>query len=372
MLQEAMCSLELSEQDLALALDQDTLDTMIATIIVSCPNLKVLHLHSLFLFQNTVLSKVLYHFVSRNPGGSAPALRKLERVYLSQEPSFWCKTERRLLEVQLSPYLSFFHLPSLRFFFASLPDRKESVDRACPSDWPTSRLTVCAIRKLILPASRAQPTTLAFIIKQTPHLRSLIYDHCTKERVDCMELRHALKFVSHTLTELVIAISSYGCRSRVGERSSWTEGAQGIGSLAFLSHLTKLEIALPILLNWRGDGGMKLKDVLPYTLEDFCIRDDFVDSDGNAFDEFQTVEEIQNWIGSKVWQRCTPNLKRVGLRLDQSVDLHWLKEPRNKIRNICEMEMLDFWFAKQEPDLEFDEVEGIWVGEWDPLRTRNS
>jgi hypothetical protein len=36
-----------------------------------------------------------------------------------------------------------------------------------------------------------------------------------------------------------------------------------------------------------------LKDVLPSSLEDMCIRDDCISHTGNVFDEERTIEDVQ-------------------------------------------------------------------------------
>lgn len=105
----------------------------------------------------------------------------------------------------------------------------------------------------------------------------------------------------------------------VEEGVVWTKDGCGVGSLAFLFRLTKLEIALPTLLGWEGNAGLGLKDALPFSLEDLCIRDDCNSQTGNAFDEERTIEEIRCWIESKAYMHCTPNLKCLGLRLCTSI-----------------------------------------------------
>ena len=89
--------------------------------------------------------------------------------------------------------------------------------------------------------------------------------------------------LSHTLTGLTISLNPFSSRADgVEEGGVWIEGGRGIGSLAFLSRLTKLEITLPVLLSWEGDTGLGLKDVLPFTLEDMCIRDEYISYTGNV------------------------------------------------------------------------------------------
>jgi hypothetical protein len=216
---------------------------------------------------------------------------------------------------------------------------------------------------------------LSFILAQTPHLQSLHYEYCPwleawpEERLDCLEVRRALESLSRTLTELTISLNPFSSRADgVEEGGVWIKGGRGIGSLAFLSRLTKLEIALPILLSWEGDTGLGLKDVLPSSLEDMCIRDDCISHEGNVFYEERTTEEVQCWIGSKVWRRCTPNLKCVGLRLSTSTGDDWSKESRKTIMNVCEQENLKFWFVKLDPDQEYDAAKDIWYDADNPLR----
>jgi hypothetical protein len=303
---------------------QDTLDIMTAAIIVLCPNLRVLYLDSGFLNQNTVLAKITHHQVL-NYGNecSTPALTKLKKVYLGQDLSSWNSTNLKLLEFPISACLPFFYLPSLELLSVPLPDNiGVSGLSPPPTVWPTTTPPICTVRTLDLHTSRAKAATLSFILAQTPHLRSLHYEYWPwleawpVERLNCTEVRRALESLSHTLTALTFSLNPFSSRADgVEEEGVWIEGGRGVSSLAFLSRLTKLEIALPVLLSWEGDTSLVLKDVLPFSLEDMCIRDDCISHTGNVFDEKRTTEEIQCWIGSKVWRKCTPNLKCVGLRL---------------------------------------------------------
>ena len=356
---------------------QDTLDIMTAAIIVLCPNLRVLYLDSGFLNQNTVLAKIIYHqFLNYDNECSTPAFTKLKKVYLGQDLSSWDSTNLKLLEFPLSACLPFFYLPSLELLSAPLPDSiGVSGLSPPPTVWPTPTPPVCTVRTLDLHTSRAKAATLSFILAQTPHLQSLHYEYWPwmeawpEERLDCTEVRHALESLSHTLTELTISLNPFSSQAdEVEEGGVWIKGGRGVGSLVFLSRLTKLEIALPVLLSWEGDTGLGLKDVLPFSLEDMCIRDDCISHTGNVFCEERTIEEVQCWIGNKVWRKCTPNLKCVGLRLCTSIGDDWSKESRKTTMDICEQEGLEFWFVKLDPDQEYDAAKDIWYDADNPLR----
>jgi hypothetical protein len=356
---------------------QDTLDIMTAAIIVLCPNLKVLYLDLGFLNHNNVLARIIHHhFLDYDNECSTPAFMKLEKVYLGQDLSSWDSTNLKLLEFSLSACLPIFYLPSLEQLSAPLPD-STGVSGLSPliTVWPTTDPPVCTVRTLDLRKSRAKAATLSFILAQTPHLQSLHYEYCPwlearpEERFECSEVRRALEPLSHTLTELIISLNPFSSRAdEVEEGVVWIKGGRGIGSLTFLPHLTTLEISLPVLLSWEGDTGLGLKDVLPFSLEDMCIRDDCISHTGNVFDEERTIEEVRCWIGSKVWRKCTPNLKCVGLRLCASIGDDWSKESRNTIMGICEQEGLEFWFIKLDPDQEYDAVKDIWSDADNPLR----
>jgi hypothetical protein len=356
---------------------QDTLDIMIAAIIVLCPNLRVLYLDSGFLNHNTVLARIIHHhFLNDDNECSTPAFMKLKKVHLGQDLSSWDSTNLKLLEFSLSACLPIFYLPSLEQLSAPLPDSTGVSGLSPPTTvWPTTNPPVCTVRTLDLHTSRAKAATLSFVLAQTPHLQSLHYEYCPwleagpEERLDCSEVRRALEPLSHTLTGLTVSLNPFSSRAdEVEEEGVWIKGGRGIGSLTFLPHLTKLEIALPVLLSWEGDTGLGLKDVLPFSLEDICIRDDCISHTGNVFDEERIIEEVQCWIGSKAWRKCTPNLKCVGLRLCASIGDDWSKESRKTIREVCEQEGLEFWFVKLDPDQEYDTAKDIWYDADNPLR----
>ncbi|KAJ4299693.1 hypothetical protein N0V90_004939 [Kalmusia sp. IMI 367209] len=244
LLEKEMCSMNLSENERKLILgSEDELDLTIALIIVHCPNLKTLYLGLDFLHRNTLLPKVLYHFLALKIGSSTSALTKLERVHLAQD----------------IPYLG------------------------------------CA--QLII---TFEPFTLEAL------------DH--------------------------------------DEVVPYTTANQGLGSLVSLSHLTKLEVALPILLGWRGDAGLGLEDVLPSSLEELCLRDDSIYFEEMIWDGETTIKAVRRWLENEVWKKCTPNLKRIVLKLVRSMEKEWVGESRNALMDICVREGLKFWSEKEDED----------------------
>lgn len=253
----------------------------------------------------------------------------------------------------LSSCLLFFYLTSLEIFSVPLPDHiGYSRPPPPPTEWPTTTAPVCTVHTLGLYRTRARPATLALILAQTPHLRSLHYNFWCgwDEKLDCTELRNALESISHTLTELNISFEPFGTQAEaVDEISNWIIDKQGLGSLVFLSHLTKLEIALPILLRWDGDG-LGLEDVLPSSLEELCLTDDCIHYYKMIWDEERTIEEVRRWLENKAWKKCTPNLKRFGLRLCHATIEEWDLQSRNTLMDICRREGLDSWYEKLHPD----------------------
>jgi hypothetical protein len=121
-----------------------------------------------------------------------------------------------------------------------------------------------------------------------------------------------------------------------------------------MCHLTKLEISLPILLGWKEDTGLGLKDVLPSSLEDFCITDDFVGYYDMIWNEEKTADKVRRWLGNKAWKKSTPNMKRVGLRLWNSKGEEWGLKWREIVMNICETEGLECWYERQHGEQELD------------------
>ncbi|KAJ8118850.1 hypothetical protein OPT61_g236 [Boeremia exigua] len=378
MLQIAKRNIRLSQAEWMLVLDgQNTPDVMIAAIITLCPNLRVLHLDSGFLNQNTVLPMIIhYHLLNIDHVCSTPALMKLKKVHLGQDLLIWNSTRLELFKFPIAACLPYFYLPSLESFSAPLPNITEvSGDSAHPSLWPTATLPVCSVRTLDLHTSRATAATLGVILAQTPHLQSLHYEYWpwlearTTERLNCIGVRRALEPLSDTLTDLTITLKPFSTEAdEVEEAGVWAEGGRGLGSLTFLSRLAKLEIALPVLLGWNGDTGLSLNDGLPSSLRDMCIRDDCVSHAGNVFDEERTVEELRYWIGNKAWRKSTPNLRSFGLRLCASIGDDWGMKSRNLIMDMCEQEGLEFWFIKSDPDQEYDEDKDVWYDADNPLQ----
>jgi hypothetical protein len=376
LLKKVMHSMKLSDEEIKQVLgSDDELDFIIATVIVHCPNLKVLRLGVDFLHQNTFLPKALYHFLGLT-GSSKSALTKLENVDLTQnmlrpEDGY---SRPSSVRVPFSVCLPFFYVPRLKTFSVVLPDRIGNFrPRLPPAEWPTWPTTTpptCTVSVLDLKNTIASAATLSFILAQTPRLKSLRYNIWVPlgSQHGAIELRDALYSVSQTLEELVIssdAMSSEEEDATIDWNSRRDEG-EGLGSLVPLSHLTKLEISLPLLLNWTADSDLSLKDVLPSGLEELCFRDDCVGW-SMEWNEERTVEEVQRWVENKAWKKCTPVMRRVGLRLCDSTGQEWAPKWRKKLINICEKEDLEFWFEKRHHDLE-QTAEGTYERVDNPLR----
>jgi hypothetical protein len=89
--------------------EHDELDIVITTILVHCPNLKVLHMGTVFLHQNTFLPKVLERLANIRPENEIyghSALKKLENVSLIPNTPF--DHGREWPEFPFSSYLPFF------------------------------------------------------------------------------------------------------------------------------------------------------------------------------------------------------------------------------------------------------------------------
>jgi hypothetical protein len=180
LLQRAKLNTRLSQAEWEVVLrGQDTLDIMIAAIIVLCRNLRVLYVDSGFLNQNTVLAKIIHHhFLNYNNKCSTPAFMKLEKVYLAQDLSSWDSINLKQLEFPLSTCLPFFYLPALELLSAPLPKNTEVPGGSPPANvWPKTAPPVCTVRTLDLHTSRAKAATLGIILAQTPRLQNLHYEY---------------------------------------------------------------------------------------------------------------------------------------------------------------------------------------------------
>ena len=366
LLEKAIRSMKLSEDKQGLMLGGlGELDLIIALIIVNCPNLKVLRLGVNFLHRNTFLTNTLHHFLGLEAGSSTCALAKLEKVYLAKDMLGWFRVVEEPVVIPLSSCLPFFYLPSLEIFSMPPTDRLlVSTSPSPPTEWPTTTPPISAIRRLDLHSTRVKPASLAFILAQTPHLENLRYNYCCNDgMLDCTGLRSALDFVSGTLTELIIAFEIYEYESCEEEHvpSSWRKddrwniGVEGPGSLAPLSRLTTLEIALGVLLGRkRDDVGLGLEDVLPSGLEEICVRDDCMRDWGMRWEDEETIEEVGRWLKSKSRKTCTPSIKRLGVRVCETGYEQWGEQWQNSLEQICEAEDVKFWFERRIPGYEWD------------------
>ena len=360
LLEKAMRGMRLSDKERKSVLGRDSdLDFIIAIIIVHCPNLRLLHLGVDLLHENTFLPKVCYHYFGLEAGASISVLMKLEGVHLAQDIRYGSSYDKsEPLTLSLSLCLPFFYVPSLETLSAPLPDSIGYHRPPLPhTEWPTSTPPISIVRTLDLHNTRAKPATLAFLLAQTPHLRSLRYNHwcdyMDQEKLDCAQLRNALHSVSSTLAELTISLDPFSNEAAAtDEINTWVVDQRGIGSLAFLPHLTKLEIALPILIDWSGESGLSLEDVLPSTLEVLCLRDDCVNYHCMIWAEEPTIGLVRRWLENKAWKKHTPSMKRFGLRLIHSSSDEWGTQARNALKYICKSEGLEFWFEKQHLEYE--------------------
>lgn len=289
----------------------DLLDFVIFVLSARCNNLKVLHLDLEFLHRNTFLPRVLSQLLNVKQKGLSnahEALTRLVKVQLDTTTLSWALW--RKIDFPFSSYIPFLYLPSLETFSAPFSDHRNTrwshLRDQSPREWPTSTPPVSILRKLDLCHAFIDPTALTFLLAELPHLEILKYDlhrNCVL-LLDCIELRHALVSVSRTLRELTISYDVLVTEAY--EVADNPMNHQGIGSLRFLSRLTRLEIALPLLLGWRDTARLRLVDALPGSLEEFCLRDDCTDYVHNMW--WGKLLSKKCGIGWKKGQRKTVHL----------------------------------------------------------------
>ncbi|KAF2438519.1 hypothetical protein P171DRAFT_491184 [Karstenula rhodostoma CBS 690.94] len=339
--------------------DDHLLDMIIVTVIASCQNVKVLRLDVDFLHQNTFLPKALGHLLNTD-SGSMPtthgAFTKLTSVQLDPTNVIWNSNGKDRIEYPLTSYLPFFYLPSLETFSAPLSDRrdihKKRASDQSPRKWPASPPPVFTLRTLKLCRTLADPVTLTFLLAQTPYLESLTYDFHRNGTMlfDCVQLRCALHSVAATLRSLTISYEVFATEAyEYTDMSEYLVNHQGLGSLHFLSHLTNLEIALPILLGWKDTAGLRLAAALPASLDTFCLRDDCMDYMNNVWWEEVTIEEVRHWMEQKSTTpgSCTPHLQRFGFRMCESEGEQWNKHHHQILMDICKAAGVQWWSERQ-------------------------
>jgi hypothetical protein len=331
---------------------RDLLDVVIFVLSARCNNLKVLHLDLVFLHRNTFLPRALSQLLNVKQKGfpnAHDALTRLVKVQLDTTNLSWASW--RQVDFPFSSYIPFLYLPSLETFSAPFSDHKNTrwshPREQSPREWPTSTPPVFTLCKLDLCHTFVDPTALTFLLAQLPQLESLNYDlhrNCML-LLDCIELRHALVSVSRTLRELTISYDVLVTEAY--EVADNFVNYQRIGSLRFLSRLTKLEITLPLLLGWRDTAGLRLVDALPGGLEDFCMRDDCTDYVHNMWQGEITIEEVRHWMEQRSKRNCTPNLKKFGFRVNNLESEQWTNLHHRMLRDICLAEGLQFWSTRQ-------------------------
>jgi hypothetical protein len=313
--------------------DHNLLDIVITTIIVHCPNLKVLHIGTEFLHKNVFLPRVLQRLDDVRHGiatHSYKVLRKVEEVSLLPECSYGSGSPWP--EFPFASYLPFLRSPSLKTVTGRFSDCELSSDV-----WPTRDLPMHALRKLDLRETPVGSSTLTSLLAQTPRLESLQYDYLSGSRdgihlLSCTQLRDALRSIAGTLVNLTI--------------SSPHSSHEGIGSLRFLENLTKLEIPLSILLGWQNEAGLRLAVALPASLKDLCLRDDNIDCKGMMWWEEQTIEEVRHWMMMRTKGISTPHVRRFGYRMCQDLASQWYGHDIKSLMKTCKLEGLECWYER--------------------------
>lgn len=351
LLEKATHSMKLSQKQYKWILgSEDALDFVIAAVIVHCPNLKVLHLDSAFVQENRFLGWVLSHYLGIYTGDSPSVLTKLEKVQIAKHVSWKDLKYRQGVGIgTLLSCLPFFYIPSLEVFSVPLPNA--GFVTTLSDLWSYKVLPISNIQRLDLHHTRLKTLALTYLLAQTPRLKSLVYDHWyfggdPGSRYDCTELRRALELVGHTLEELVISVEPYDgeCPDRISE-ATYLKDDKGLESLSFMLCLIKLETSLPILLGWTKNPNLRLGDSLPRSLEEFCIRDDFVKLDPETEQPEEITAQIRGWLETKAWKKSTPNIKEIRLTLRDYYN-EWSLEARKTVVGIGETEGLQCWYDK--------------------------
>lgn len=206
------------------------------------------------------------------------------------------------------------------------------------------------LTRLCLQQSELTPSSLSCLLRLTPILRELEYDHWinsvhggdTIRYFQCADMDAALQPVLSCLERLCIRVQFFLTEARdLGWR--YPPEIQGtIKSLADFSCLAYLEIPIVLLFGWTpiSVGGItQLATVLPSSLRNLTLTTELEYVDSYKW----TREEIYSYVGDYVKTVAAAasllapkNLKQITLRLCDNGDVdpeHDL--PLSKLRDIC-------------------------------------
>ncbi|GAB1196227.1 hypothetical protein APSETT444_005495 [Aspergillus pseudonomiae] len=321
--------------DWQLPLNNGNIYCYTAILLSQLPNLKSLRLDYSFVWQDgypgLMLKQALF-----SPNGVLSTFQHLEVVdYGGNVPIAEHEDESRDGYPAYNPdqFTAWFYLPSLRQLSIWLRDINQLREKA-----PTLNLT--NLETLILARTTISESDIAFLLSQTPNLRTLhlgLAYAWGRELVlqDADTLAQALKQVATTLQHLSLGVEYYP--STLGDR--YWDGADdhfhdALGDmLSWFPNLATAEVPLCVLMGWYLQDAPQLGPQLPKSLRRLCLREDL-----RSFYDFEwEQDEVDGLVREFVanWRGFTPLLECVTWRLwDQNYMDGW-EAFQEELRQTC-------------------------------------
>ncbi|KAJ4301478.1 hypothetical protein N0V90_003570 [Kalmusia sp. IMI 367209] len=315
-------------------LEEKSVQTAIALLILQCPNLRTLTLDTLFFFLGTDADTnpfiaMIAHVMHSRQGA------KLESVTLMCQSTY--------TPLQLSFITPFFHLPNMPLL--SLDDM--TVYPSYSNDEISVRSS-SFITKLYLTSIHLPAASLHTILQQTLLLHTLTYiaylPH-SKTPLYLDTVRKALHCVRGTLTHLTLGCDGYP------DEAADKECCQGVmsGSLGSLKDLRALKsLAVPVAMLYGLPVGVvePLVNMLSPGLETFVLRDDMCEYwEYDAWSKDVVRRMLTEFLNGK-WRKTTPRLREIGLgdwesEKEDDYDMGDV-EADTELENLCETKGLRF------------------------------
>lgn len=289
------------------ALDQCNLDAIIALLLLQCQNLSSLTLGSILLRSKSwtaYLPRVLAQSFLRS--SSKPLLQHLRHFRLdgcgTDATSRTTRDLRSLArELDWRTYISFFNCQTLRELDVNLQDYmvQNGLSKLA------TRVQNDTLQCLRLHGSSITPATLADILKWTPNLVDLTYNHCFRHPLPLgvKDVRTALLPLRNTLKTFVFTpqLVKCGCAS--------VSDVCIVGHCSLVDFTTLESVCAPpwALLGWTTKRAPPLESVLPRSLQHLDLTDTFVSWPSYQWRQVELYDVFaQSWNGKTAGSSTVP------------------------------------------------------------------
>lgn len=332
-------------------------DAIVAGLISFLGNLKVLRLgfdiwsDSRYLRTTFLAIPYLEEIeLSSSIMASAP-LSENERDYWdnlsASDKTLIFKTSKGPIYYDPKQFENLFLRPRIKKISLMIPEPRDNWFLPPPNVPPESGLK---LTRLCLQQSELTPLSLSWLLRLTPSLRELEYDHWinsvhgsrTMRYFQCADMDAALQPVLRSLERLCIKVQFFLTEAR-DLSLRYPRGIQGtIKSLIDFSCLTYLEIPVVLLLGWTPTsvGGItQLATVLPPSIRNLTLTTDQDPPESYKW----TREELSSYVGDYVKTvsaaaslQAPKNLQRISLHLRDNGELDPEHDPSmSKLKDIC-------------------------------------